>query len=111
MKNLIIAVAVIIVLIGAIGWVVLGRTKNGPDPSLAKKVEVVERGDFQMRISATGNLEPLFDVEVKSNVEGEIVKLHVKNGAPVVEGQVLMELDPELYEEEKKQAEAGCPSR
>ena len=106
MKNLIISVAVIIVLIGAIGWVVLGRGKNGPDPSLAKKVEVIERGDFQTRISATGNLEPLFDVEVKSNVEGEIVKLHVQNGDPVVEGQVLMELDPELYVEEKKQAEA-----
>ena len=105
MKNLIITVAVIVVLIGAIGWVVLGRGKNGPDPSLAKKVEVVERGDFQMRISATGNLEPLFDVEVKSNVEGEIVKLHVKNGDPVEEGQILIELDPELYVEEKNQAE------
>ena len=59
-----------------------------------------------MRISATGNLEPLIDVEVKSNVEGEIVKLHVQNGDYVEEGQVLIELDPELYEEEKKQAEA-----
>ena len=83
----------------------LGRGKNGADPSLAKKVEVIERGDFQMRISATGNLEPLIDVEVKSNVEGEIVGLHVKNGQYVEEGQVLIELDPELYEEEKKQAE------
>lgn len=105
MKNLIIAGAVIIVLIGAIGWVVLGRGGNGPDPSLAKKVEVIERGDFQTRISATGNLEPLFDVEVKSNVEGEIVRLHVKNGDPVEEGQILIELDPELYVEEKNQAE------
>ena len=105
MKNLIITGAVILVLVVAIGWVVLGRGKNGPDPSLARKVEVVERGDFQMRISATGNLEPLIDVEVKSNVEGEIVRLHVKNGQYVEEGQVLIELDPELYEEEKNQAE------
>ena len=105
MRNLIIAVAVIIVLIGAIGWVVLGRSKNGIDPALAKKVEVVERGDFQMSIRATGNLEPLIDVEVKSNVEGEIVKLYVKNGDPVEEGQILIELDPELYVEEKNQAE------
>ena len=105
MKNLIITVAVVLVLIVAIGWVVLGRSKNGADPALAKKVEVVERGDFQMSIRATGNLEPLIDVEVKSNVEGEIVRLHVKNGQPVEEGQVLIELDPELYQEEKNQAE------
>ena len=106
MKNLIITGAVILVLIGAIGWVVLGRNRNGPDPALVKKVELIERGDFQTRISATGNLEPLIDVEVKSNVEGEIVKLHVQNGDPVEIGQVLIELDPELYQEEKKQAEA-----
>ncbi|MDE0683222.1 MAG: HlyD family efflux transporter periplasmic adaptor subunit, partial [Candidatus Poribacteria bacterium] len=106
MKNIIITAAVVLVLVVAIGWVVLGRSKNGADPALAKKVEVVERGDFQMSIRATGNLEPLIDVEVKSNVEGEIVGLHVKNGEYVEEGQVLIELDPELYEEEKKQAEA-----
>ena len=106
MKNIIITAGVVLVLVVAIGWVVLGRSKNGPDPALSKKVEVVERGDFQTRISATGNLEPLIDVEVKSNVEGEIVRLHVKNGQPVEEGDILIELDPELYQEEKKQAEA-----
>ena len=106
MKNLIITVAVVLVLVVAIGWVVLGRSKNGPDPAALKKVEVVERGDFQMSIRATGNLEPLIDVEVKSNVEGEIVKLYVQNGAYVEAGDDLIDLDPELYVEEKKQAEA-----
>ena len=106
MKKVIIAAAVVLVLVVAIGWVVLGRGKNGVDPTQNQKIEVVERGDFQMRISATGNLEPLIDVEIKSNVEGEIVKLHVKNGDKVEKDQVLLELDPELYQEGKKQAEA-----
>ena len=106
MRNLIITVAVVLVLVVAIGWVVLGRGKNGIDPALAQKIEVVKRGDFQMRISATGNLEPLIDVEVKSNVEGEIVELLVKNGDRVEKDQVLMRLDPELYQEGKKQAQA-----
>ena len=106
MKNLIIAVAVILVLVVAIGWAVLGRGKNGEDPALAQKIEVIKRDDFQMRISATGNLEPLIDVEVKSNVEGEIVELLVQNSDRVEEGQVLLRLDPELYEEGRKQAEA-----
>ena len=106
MKKVIIAAAVVLVLVVAIGWVVLGRGRNGTDPTQEKKIEVVESGDFQMRISATGNLEPLIDVEIKSNVEGEIVRLHVKNGDRVEKDQVLLELDPELYEEGKKQAEA-----
>ena len=106
MKKVIIAAAVVLVLVVAIGWVVLGRGKNGADPSLDQKIEVVERGNFQTRISATGNLEPLIDVEIKSNVEGEIIRLHVKNGDRVERDQVLLELDPELYQEGKKQAEA-----
>ena len=106
MKKVIIAAAVVLVLVVAIGWAFLGRGGNGQDPTQEQRIEVVERGDFQMRISATGNLEPLIDVEIKSNVEGEIINLYVKNGDPVEKDQVLLELDPELYEEEKKQAEA-----
>ena len=106
MKKVIISVAVLLVLVVAIGWAVLGRGKNGADPGLEKKIEVVERGDFQMRISATGNLEPLLDVEVKAQVEGEVIRLHVDDGDYVEKDQVLVELDPELYQEELKQARA-----
>lgn len=106
MKKLIITVAIVVLLIVAAGWVVLSRGKSGPDPALAPKIEVVKRGDFRMSIRATGNLEPLLDVEVKSNVEGEVVKLHVNDGDPVKEGDILVELDPEIYVEEQKQAKA-----
>ena len=71
-----------------------------------KRVEVVRVGDFQKLISATGNLEALIDVEVKANVAGEIVKLYVDDGHYVEKDQVLLEIDPEQYEEERKQAEA-----
>ncbi len=106
MKKLIITVAIIVVLIGAVGWVVLSRGKNGVDPALAPKIEIVKLGDFRMTIRATGNLEPLIDVEVKSNVEGEVVRLHVNDGDPVEEGDILVELDPKIYVEEQKQAQA-----
>jgi multidrug efflux pump subunit AcrA (membrane-fusion protein) len=59
-----------------------------------------------MRISATGNLEPLVDVEIKSNVEGEIITLYVDEGDYVEAGQVLLEIDPEQYVEQKIQAKA-----
>ncbi len=106
MKKLIITVGIIVILIGAVGWVVLSRGKNGAATGPAQKIEVAKLGDFQIPIRATGNLEPLLDVEVKSNVEGEVVKLYVKDGDPVKEGDILVELDPEIYQEEQKQAKA-----
>ena len=106
MKKLIITVGIIVVLIGAVGWVVLSRGKNGAESGPTQKIEVAKLDDFHMKIRATGNLEPLLDVEVKSNVEGEVVNLLVKDGDPVEEGDILVELDPEIYKEEQKQAKA-----
>ena len=106
MKKLIITVAITVVLVVAAGWVVLSRGKNGSNQTLAPKIEVVKRGNFQMSIRATGNLEPLLDVEVKSNVEGEVVELLVDDGDYVQKDDVLVRLDPELYKEEQKQANA-----
>ena len=85
------------------GWI---RERGKKDDAAEKRVEVVKSGDFQKRISATGNLEALIDVEVKANVAGEIIKLYVDDGDYVEKDQVLLEIDPEQYTEEKKQAKA-----
>ncbi|MYE88957.1 HlyD family efflux transporter periplasmic adaptor subunit [Candidatus Poribacteria bacterium] len=82
------------------------RGRGKKEDAAAKRVEVVRSGDFQKLISATGNLEALIDVEVKANVAGEIIDLYVDDGDYVEKDQVLLEIDPEQYVEEKKQAEA-----
>lgn len=81
--------------------------KRGASPQAKQRISIVQRGDFQERISATGNLEALVEVEVKSNVEGEIVKLLVDEGDYVEAGQILLELDPKRIIEDKRQAEAN----
>ena len=81
--------------------------KKGASPQAKQRISIVKRGDFQERISATGNLEALVEVEVKSNVEGEIVKLLVDEGDYVEAGQILLELDPKRIIEDKRQAEAN----
>ena len=81
--------------------------KRGASPQAKQRISIVKRGDFQERISATGNLEALVEVEVKSNVEGEIVKLLVDEGDYVEAGQILLELDPKRIIEDKRQAEAN----
>ena len=120
MNKKIVAIVVIVFVVAIVGIlrlrgvniqfgvnIVPKATSDVTGKSAEKKVEVVKRGDFQMRISATGNLEPLIDVEVKSNVEGEVVRLYVSEGQHVEKDQVLLEIDPEQFQEDEKQAEAN----
>ena len=105
MKKIIGTVAILILATTLMSceWI---RGRGKKEGAAEKRVEVVRSGDFQKLISATGNLEALVDVEVKANVAGEIVKLYVNDGDYVEKDQVLLEIDPEQYIEEKKQAEA-----
>ncbi len=105
MKKIIGAAAILILATTLMSceWI---KGRGEKEDAADKRIEVVRIGDFQKLISATGNLEALIDVEVKANVAGEIVKLYVNDGAYVEKDQVLLEIDPEQYVEEKKQAEA-----
>lgn len=97
------AVLILATTLAACSWI---RGRGEKDAAAEKRVEVVRVGDFQKLISATGNLEALIDVEVKANVAGEIIKLYVDDGHYVEKDQILLEIDPEQYIEERKQAEA-----
>src|SRR5207248_114318 len=60
------------------------------DPS---KLAVAERGDLARVVVATGKIEPLSKVEVKSKASGIVKKLFVDYGDRVKRGQVLADLD------------------
>jgi len=74
-------------------------------------MEVVRYGRFVVKIRETGNLEPLVSVAVRSNVEGEIEKILVREGDFVKKGQKLIRIDPQQIEEQKHQAEASRDAR
>ena len=46
-------------------------------------------------------------VQVKSQVAGQLIKVHLAEGQDVVKDSVLFEIDPSPYQEALKQAEAG----
>jgi len=106
-KRIIIIVSVVVFLLlaGLVVGLTTARSKN--DKGTPIKTEVVRRGDFVIKINASGNLESLLTVDVKSNVEGEIKKLNVKDGEFVEKGQVLLKINDEQIREEMKQAEAN----
>jgi HlyD family secretion protein len=82
--------AVVAVVAGAIGFVTLRGASADTDPS---HMATVERGTMVRSVVATGKIEPITKVEVKSKANGIIQALHVDIDSRVKEGDVLMELD------------------
>lgn len=76
--------------------------KTIPPEKLAK----VESGSIARSVVATGKVEPLSKVDIKSKASGIIQYLYVNAGDRVREGQLLVELDKETLEAELKEAEA-----
>ena len=107
MKKKIIIIAVIIIFIAAGVFVVYGKITGGKQEKKIDRIEIVRYGSFIVKLSERGNLEPLIKVEVRSNVEGEIEKLYVKEGYDVVKGQKLLKIDDKQIREEYNQAQAN----
>jgi len=59
---------------------------------------VVQRGNLEDTVTATGTLQPKEFVDVGTQVSGQVKKLHVDIGAVVKAGQLLAEIDPSVYQ-------------
>ncbi len=73
---------------------------SGPETGL------VERRTLDIRVEATGQIEPIRLVEVKSKASGEILRLHVETGDVVQAGALLAEIDPRDVRNALDQAQA-----
>jgi HlyD family secretion protein len=89
---------------GVVGLVLVGgivgtglslRSNTTIDPS---KLAKVERGDLARSVVATGKIEPLAKVEIKSKASGIVKQIFADYGDHVKMGQVLVELDKEELE-------------
>jgi HlyD family secretion protein len=67
----------------------------------------VTRGEIDCRVSATGTLNPVDQVEIGSQVSGTIQRLYVDYNSQVKAGQVLAQIDPALFKANRSQAEAN----
>ncbi len=76
--------------------VILGITitAHGSNVKLdASQLSKVERGDIARSVVATGKVQPVTKVEVKSKASGIVTKLYVDINARVHQGQLLAQLD------------------
>jgi len=66
----------------------------------------VERRTIQVSASASGTIEPVLAIDVKSKASGEILDLPVDTGDDVKKGQLLASIDPRLPKNDLEQAQA-----
>ncbi|MGE0882245.1 MAG: efflux RND transporter periplasmic adaptor subunit [Blastocatellales bacterium] len=94
----------VLAVLGVTGFVVLSRPKSEIDSS---RLAEVERGNITRSVVATGRIEPIAKVEIKSKANGIIKELKVEIGDFVQAGQVLAELDKENLEARVREAKAA----
>ncbi len=106
-KTLYIIIGIAIVFIALLiigkkaGW--FGKTGN------FKEVEIteVERTDIVEKVSATGKIQPEVEVKLSSEVSGEIIELPIVEGQQVEKGDLLVRVNPELYQSSLERSRAG----
>jgi len=97
-------IGVVVVLCAVIGLIAATRGGTKIDPS---KLAKVEKGDLAKSVVATGKVEPITKVEIKSKASGIVKKLYVDAGDRVKKGQLLAELDREEISAQVAQARAS----
>ncbi len=98
---------VALILVAAGVFIAAKAGGNKIDPS---KLGKVERGDLAKSVVATGKIEPITKVEIKSKASGIVKKLYVDYGDHVKAGQLLAELDKDEMLAQVRSAEAQLAS-
>jgi HlyD family secretion protein len=70
----------------------------------------VERGPIQTSVTATGTLNAVVDVQVGSQVSGNIKALYADFNTKVKKGQLVALIDPEIFQAQVDQAQAALNS-
>jgi HlyD family secretion protein len=103
-RIIIAAIALLVLIGGGYGVYAALRPSHDIDPS---KLAGAERGDLARVVVATGKIQPLSKVEVKSKARGMVKKLYVDYDDKVKEGQTLMELDKVQLQAVVREAQAN----
>ena len=88
-------VALLIILL-----VVLKKSGTIGNNEEGKEVETViaKEATLTETVSATGKVQPEVEVKISSEVSGEIIELPIKEGQAIKKGDLLVRINPDLYQ-------------
>jgi HlyD family secretion protein len=92
-------ITVAVVVLAALSFAALKLSGSSAkiDPT---RIGKVERGDIARSVVATGKIQPITKVEVKSKASGIVTRLYVDINQVVTKGQVLAQLDQQEIEDQ-----------
>ena len=81
-----------------VAGLLLVRRQLNPQRNASFETAKIERGPIQAFITATGNLNPVVNVQVGSQVSGNIKTLYADFNTKVQKGQLVAQIDPEIFQ-------------
>ena len=104
-------VAILIAVLGAGAVaVVVFKPKDDVVPPSKYRSTVVDRGAINQTVTATGTINPVALINVGSQVSGTVTELNADFNDRVKKGQVLLKLEPTIFNAQVRQAEATIAS-
>ncbi|MQP25341.1 efflux RND transporter periplasmic adaptor subunit [Flavobacterium sp. LMO8] len=88
------AIGLILLLVGLKKGGVIGNNDDSKVVELSK----VAQTTIVETVSATGKIQPEIEVKISSEVSGEVIALPIKEGQQVKKGDLLVRINPDLYE-------------
>src|SRR5882724_3638527 len=80
--------------------------RGGAQMTIPVAVAKAEVRDLPVLLNGLGSVEAYNTVAVKSRLDGQLIKVNVKEGQEVKQGELLAEIDPRPYEVQLSQAQA-----
>jgi HlyD family secretion protein len=102
-KNIIMAAAAVAVLVVAGALYAWWGARN---PAQEFRLAKVERGSLTAAVSATGTVNPVTQVQVGSQVSGQVKELYVDFNSEVKKNQIIAKIDSEAFQLRVNQAMA-----
>jgi len=99
-----------IVVVAIIAVMVVVNLKKSRGKTTEVNITKVERGDLTKTISGSGYIQPELDVQISARISAEIMAIDVEEGDVVKKGQLLVELDSQVYEAMKEKSESTVMS-
>src|SRR3954470_8381683 len=98
------AVWIGLIVVAAVVVLLLLRRCTGPGAA-SYQTSQVTRGPITQAVTATGTLNPVVNVQVGSQVSGNIQKLFADFNSKVKAGEIVAQIDPVLFQATVTQAE------
>ncbi len=76
-------------------------------PPVAVRVVPASSSDVPLEIAAIGNVEAIATVDVKARITAPVLRVNFQEGQDVRKGELLFELDPEIYRRQITELEAN----